>query len=143
LPLVIKILAKENLARKVPFDCNKLVSALEVFMVLLKEAQIFASKPKNVKQCVFLASKIAFEHSQNPSVTLPIIGALLTLRDLNLSQTMAQLARLETKYFKVIEHLAKQHAPDLDTNIRQHVVQKILFGVDLSDESSQQSRQLP
>lgn len=86
MPIMIKILAKETATRR-EHD-NKLVSSLEVFMVLLKEAQNFVSKPKNVKHCVFLVSKIAFEHASNPAVTLPIIGALLTLRDQNLKSTM-------------------------------------------------------
>ena len=83
-------------------------------MVLLKEAADFTSKPRNVKQCVFLISKVAFEHIDNQAITQPIIGALLTLRDLNLAATMASLAKLDSKYLHSIEKLAKQYAPDLD-----------------------------
>ena len=119
-PLLIKILAKESLSKVQ--DLNKLVSTLEVFMVMLKEAMVFCTRPKNVKQCVFLVSKVAFEHSTTPTVTLPIIGALLTLRDLNLKAPMAQLSKLDSKYLKTIEKLAKQYAPDLDQNIREHVI---------------------
>lgn len=138
-PVLLKIISRQSLAPVGARDCNKLVSALEVFMVLLKEANQFVQDSKNVKNCVTLVSKVAFEHAVNPAVTLPILGALLTLRDLNLASTMAQLAKLDANHFRVVEQLAKQHAPDLDLNIRQHVIQRILFGVDPSDESSQKS----
>lgn len=35
---------------------------------------------------------------------------------------MAQLSKLDSKYLKTIEKLAKQYAPDLDQNIREHVI---------------------
>ena len=76
-------------------------------MVLLKDAHDFTSKPRNVKQCVFLTSRIAFEHIDNQAITLPIIGVFLTLRDSNLSATMASMAKLDSKYLQTIEKLAK------------------------------------
>ena len=48
-PLLLKILAKETLSQRDKHDSNKLVSTLEVFMVLLKEAKTFVSKQINVK----------------------------------------------------------------------------------------------
>jgi len=50
-------------------------------MVLLKGAEAFTSNTKNVKLCVHLISRIATEHFDDKAITLPIIGALLTLRD--------------------------------------------------------------
>ena len=70
-------------------------------------------------------------------ITMPVIGSLLTLRDKNLNATMDSLAKIDNQILHKIELLAKEHAPDLDQNIKDHVVQKILFGVDQSDESSQ------
>ncbi len=93
-PLLIKILAKETKIYTKLNDCNKLISTLEVFMVLLKETTNFVTKPRNVKQCVFLISKVAFEYYRTPAVTQPIIGSMLTLRDLNLKATMTNLSKL-------------------------------------------------
>ena len=80
--------------------------------------------------------EIASENYGNQMITMPVIGSLLTLRDKNLSATMDSFAKLDTQILHKIELLAKEHAPDLDQNIKDHVVQKILFGVDQSDESS-------
>jgi hypothetical protein len=121
-PILIKILAKETRIHTKLCDCNKLVSTLEVFMVLLKETTSFATKPRNVKHCVFLISKVAHDYNQTPAITQPIIGSLLTLRDLNLKATMSNLSKLDSKYLRNIEWLAKQYAPDLDQNIKEHVV---------------------
>ena len=67
-------------------------------MVLLKDTVEFTLKPKNFKQCVFLAGKIVFKHLQDQSITQPIIGTFLTLRDLNFAATMTSLAKVDTKY---------------------------------------------
>ena len=80
--------------------------------------------------------KLAADQFENPLVTMPVIGSMLTLRDKNLGYTMDSLARLDPPVLQKFELLAKQHAPDLFENIRDHVSQKILFGVDASDESS-------
>jgi len=65
---------------------------------------------------------IAGEHSANKSVTLPIIGALLTLRDKNLGSTMTALASLDLKTIEIIKRLAHFYAPDLEENIQEYVV---------------------
>lgn len=61
-------------------------------MVLLKDAFQYSMSNENVKICVSKIAVIANENSANKSVTLPIIGALLTLRDKNLKATMHSLA---------------------------------------------------
>ena len=73
---------------------------------------------------------------------MPIIGIMLTLRDKNLGYTMDSLARLDPPVLHKFEQLVKQHAPDLFQNIKDHVSQKILFGVDPSDESSSRTNSL-
>jgi hypothetical protein len=72
-------------------------------MVLLKEATNFVTKPRNVKQCVFMISKVAHEYHRTPAVTQPIIGSLLTLRDLNLKATMTNLSKLNLQHLRNIE----------------------------------------
>lgn len=61
-------------------------------MVLLKDAYQYSMIDENVKACVLKISVIAGENSANKSITLPIIGALLTLRDKNLKATMMSLS---------------------------------------------------
>ena len=73
---------------------------------------------------------------------MPVIGTMLTLRDKNLGFTMDSLARLDTSVLAKFESLAKLHAPDLYENIKNHVSQKILFGMDASDESSSRTNSL-
>lgn len=53
-------------------------------MVLLKDAYHFAMSEDNIKSCVLKITLIASENAANKAVTLPIIGALLTLRDKNI-----------------------------------------------------------
>jgi hypothetical protein len=61
-----------------------LICCLEVLMVLLKDAYDYSSSSDNVRNCVLKIAVITGEHAANKAVTLPIIGALLTLRDKNL-----------------------------------------------------------
>jgi hypothetical protein len=58
-------------------------------------------------------------------VTLPIIGALLTLRDKNFSATMNSLATLDSKILDIIKRLSHFYAPDLEENIQEYVMLKI------------------
>lgn len=67
---------------------------------------------------------------------------MLTLRDKNLGLTMDSLARVDVAALAKFEKLVKQYAPDLFENIKNHVSQKILFGVDPSDESSSRTNSL-
>ena len=76
---------------------------------------------ENVKTCVLKISVIAGENSANKSVTLPIIGALLTLRDKNLKATMMSLSQLDNKNLDIIKRLSHFYAPDLEENICEHV----------------------
>jgi hypothetical protein len=77
-----------------------------------------------VRSCVLKISLIAGENSANKSVTLPIIGALLTLRDKNLIATMDSLALLDNKQLDIIKRLSHYYAPDLEENILDYVINK-------------------
>ena len=83
-------------------------------MVLLKDAYEYSTLSDNVQQCVLKITVIAGENSANKAVTLPIIGALLTLRDKNLVATMNSLALLENKHLDIIKRLSHFYAPDLE-----------------------------
>jgi hypothetical protein len=76
---------------------------------------------ENVKNCVLRISIIAGENSANKAVTLPIIGALLTLRDKNIRATMKSLALLDNKNLDIIKRLSHFYAPDLEENIIEYV----------------------
>ena len=89
---------------------------------------------ENVKSCVLKISVIAGENSANKSVTLPIIGALLTLRDKNLKATMHSLSQLDNKNLDIIKRLSHFYAPDLEENIQEHVYH-ILEGQEAIEES--------
>ena len=93
-------------------------------MVLLKDAYHFALSPENIKTCVTKICLIAGENSGNKAVTLPIIGALLTLRDKNLMATMNSLATLESKNLDIIKRLSHFYAPDLEENITDYVIKQ-------------------
>ena len=86
-------------------------------MVLLKDAYEYSLIDDNVKVCVLKVSIIAGENSANKSVTLPIIGALLTLRDKNIKATMKSLSMLDSKTLEIIKRLSHFYAPDLEENI--------------------------
>lgn len=86
--------------------------------------------------------ELAAEHYDNSQVTMPVIGTMLTLRDKNLGLTMDSLARLDTGVLAKFEALVKLHATDLYENIRNHVSQKLLFGIDASEESSSRTNSL-
>jgi len=90
-------------------------------MVLLKDTCQFAQRSANIKKCVERICTLAAVHYDNPLVTMPIVGSMLTLRDKNLGYTMDSLARLDPPILAKFEHLAKQHAPDLFQNIKDHV----------------------
>jgi hypothetical protein len=61
-------------------------------------------------------------------VTLPIVGALLTLRDKNIQACMNSLALLDNKTLDVIKRLGHYYAPDLEENIIEHVIMKKING---------------
>ena len=86
-------------------------------MVILKEAFSYALQKENVSDCIHVLSAIINEHSTNKSITLPILGSLLTLRDKNLNALMKSLASLEKKPLESIRRLSRQYAPDLEDNI--------------------------
>lgn len=72
---------------------------------------------ENIKQCVTKLCLIAGENSGNKAVTLPIIGALLTMRDKNIRATMNSLSSLDSKNLEIIKRLSHFYAPDLEENI--------------------------
>ncbi|CDW87981.1 clip-associating protein [Stylonychia lemnae] len=111
-PILLKILDKaETIQNKV------LISCLEVLMVLLKDAYQFAMSEDNIKNCVIKVCLIASDNSANKAVTLPIIGALLTLRDKNVNASMQAILMLDSKTLEIIKRLGHFYAPDLEENI--------------------------
>ena len=97
-----------------PDRINMVVSCLEVLMVLLKDTVAFAQKARNVRTCVTKICELASDNYGNQMITMPVVGALLTLRDKNLNATMDSLAKIDSQILHKIELLAKEHAPDLD-----------------------------
>ena len=95
-------------------------------MVLLKDAFQFAMTQENVRACVLRICFIAKDNVANKSVTLPIIGALLTLRDKNLQACMSSLALLDPKTLEVIKRLGHYYAPDLEENVVEYVMRRKL-----------------
>ena len=85
--------SKVRLQGSVPL--NAMISSLEVLMVLLTDTNQFAQRSRNFKKCAESICKLSAEHFDNPLVTMPIIGIMLTLRDKNLGYTMDSLARLD------------------------------------------------
>ena len=67
---------------------------------------------------------IASENAANKAVTLPIIGALLTLRDKNISACMLALSLLDTRTLDIIRRLGHFYAPDLEENIMEYIINK-------------------
>ena len=72
-----------------------MISSLEVLMVLLNDTIQFTQRSRNIKRCVERICKLKAEHYDNPLVTMPVIGTMLTLRDKNLGHTMDSLASLD------------------------------------------------
>ena len=66
-----------------------------------------------MKRCVKHICTLAALYYDNPLVTMPIVGSMLTLRDKNLGNTMDSLASLDMPIIAKFEVLAKQYAPDL------------------------------
>ena len=66
-------------------------------------------------------------------MTLPIIGALLTLRDKNIQACMNSLALLDPKTLDVIKRLAHYYAPDLEENIIEYVMRRRSLNDDQDD----------
>jgi len=93
-------------------------------MILLKDAFHFAMIQENVRACVLRICFIAKDNVANKAVTLPIIGALLTLRDKNLQACMYALALLDPKTLEVIQRLGHFYAPDLEENIIEYVLKR-------------------
>lgn len=100
MPLVLEIL--EDHSRVLcndpcnPTLCwNAIISSLEMLMVLLKDTTSFGQRSRNIKKCVERICKLAADQFDNPLVTMPVIGSMLTLRDKNLGYTMDSLARLD------------------------------------------------
>lgn len=60
-------------------------------MVLLKESIEFSENYENIRRCLTILSNIIGENSNNKSVTLPILGSILTLRDRNYDATLEYL----------------------------------------------------
>lgn len=94
-------------------------------MVLLKDAFQYSMSNENVKICISKIAVIANDNAANKSVTLPIIGALLTLRDKNIKATMNSLALLDSKVLDIIKRLSHFYAPDLEENIQEYILSSL------------------
>lgn len=79
---------------------------------------------ENIKLCVIKIATIASENAANKAVTLPIIGALLTLRDKNIYACMQALSLLDTKTLEIIKRLGHFYAPDLEENIIEYIINR-------------------
>lgn len=55
-----------------------------------------------MRTCILRICLIAKDNSANKAITLPIVGALLTLRDKNIYASMNSLALLDPKTLEVI-----------------------------------------
>ncbi len=77
-----------------------------------------------MRACILRLCFIAKDNSANKAITLPIIGALLTLRDKNIYASMNALAILDPKTLEVIQRLGHFYAPDLEENIVEYVIHR-------------------
>jgi hypothetical protein len=101
---------KENsvvTAAALEFLSNQLIKATDLY---------FKDKP-NVKKFVKRIGRIIFEKSADKSVTMPALGCLLALRDLETHRTVKAILNLSNHQLELIRNLADSYAPDLASNL--------------------------
>lgn len=61
--------------------------------------------------------RILQEYSANKTITMPALGSILALRDIEKARTIKAILNLPSKQLEVIKSLSDSFAPDLASNL--------------------------
>ena len=92
-------------------------AALEVLSHIIKSTEEFFREKSNVKKFVIRVGRILQEFSANKSITMPALGSILALRDIEKTRTIKTILNLPSKQLEIIRSLSDSFAPDLASNL--------------------------
>lgn len=93
-------------------------AALEVLSnQLIKATDEFFKEKSNIKKTVKRIGRIIVEFSTDKTMTMPALGCLLALRDLETSRTIKAILNLPSQQLDIIRDLSDSYAPDLASNL--------------------------
>lgn len=98
-----------------------ITTALEVLShQLIKSTEDFSKEKSNIKKLVKRIGRIILEFSSTKTITMPALGSLLALRDLETNRTIRAILNLPAKQVELIKSLSESYAPDLASNLNAH-----------------------
>lgn len=99
-------------------DIIVLAAALEVLShQLIKSTDDYFKEKTNIKKIVKRLGRIISEYSGNKTITMPTLGSLLALRDLDTGRTIKAIMNLPDKQLEIVRYLSDSYAPDLASNL--------------------------
>ena len=84
---------------------------------LIKSSGDYFAEKSNLKRLIKRIGSVTVEYSDNESITMPALGVLLALRDLQMHKTIKCILGLPVNQLDVIQTLSNSFAPDLASNL--------------------------
>lgn len=92
--------------------------ALEVLSTqLIKATDLYFKDKANIRNIVKRIGRIFYEFSTDRAITMPALGSLLSLRDLEMNRTIKAIMNLPSQQFEVVKDFSDSYAPDLSSNL--------------------------
>ena len=99
-------------------DVIVIEAALEVLShQLIKCTYDYFKEKSNIKKIIKRIGRVVYEYSGNKTITMPALGTLLALRDLDTNRTIKAITNLTDKQIEIIKSLSDSYAPDLASNL--------------------------
>mmetsp|Transcript_27843 Transcript_27843/g.27718 ORF Transcript_27843/g.27718 Transcript_27843/m.27718 type:complete len:351 (-) Transcript_27843:245-1297(-) len=92
--------------------------ALEVLSTqLIKATDSYFKDKLNIKKLVKRIGKMFYEFSSDRTITMPALGSLLALRDIEMSRTIKAIINLPSQQFEIVKDMSDSYAPDLSSDL--------------------------
>lgn len=93
-------------------------AALELLSTkLIKASSQYFKEKLNIKKIIKRIGKILFEFSSDKEISMPALGSLLALRDIEKRRTIKAIIKLPSHQLEIIRDLSDSYAPDLSSNL--------------------------
>ena len=93
-------------------------AALEVLSTqLIKSTDQYFKDKLNIKKIVKKLGRLIYDYSSDKTISMPGLGSLLALRDIEMNRTIKSLMSLPSQQLDIIKDLSDSYAPDLSSNL--------------------------
>lgn len=92
--------------------------ALEVLSTqLIKATDSYFKDKLNIKKLVKRIGKLFYEFSSDRTITMPALGSLLALRDIEMNRTIKAIINLPSQQLEIVKDMSDSYAPDLSSDL--------------------------